>query len=61
MGKAPLTSFQARQASMKVITWPLSSEAPRPRITFDPSGRVSIFGSKGSWSHNSSGSTGCTS
>ena len=28
-GSRPVTAFQARQASTKVISWPLSSEAPR--------------------------------
>ena len=61
IGSLPATAFQARQASTKVISWPLSSEAPRPRIARVPSGRVSMNGSKGSWSQSSSGSTGCTS
>ena len=30
IGSLPVTAFQARQASMKVIIWPLSSDAPRP-------------------------------
>ena len=31
-GSLPVTAFQARQASTKVMSWPLSSEAPRARI-----------------------------
>ena len=37
IGSLPVTAFQARQASTKVISWPLSSEAPRPRISLLPS------------------------
>ena len=59
-GSAPVTSRQARQASTKVISCPLSSEAPRPRITW-PWSVFSICGSKGSVCHRFSGSTGCTS
>ena len=61
IGRLPVTAFQARQASMKAITWPLSSDAPRPLMTRVPSARVANCGSKGSWSQSSSGSTGCTS
>jgi len=32
-GSDPWTSRQARIASMKVISWPLSSDAPRARMT----------------------------
>jgi hypothetical protein len=46
---------------MKVMTWPLSSQAPRAEITLRPSGSVLIFGSKGGVCHRSKGSTGCTS
>ena len=59
-GRVPWTAFQARQASMKVISWPLSSDAPRARIT-GPRSPCSKVGSKGDRSHRSSGSTGCTS
>ncbi len=31
-GSVPVAAFQARQASTKVISWPLSSAAPRPWI-----------------------------
>ena len=61
IGSLPVTVFQARQASTKVISWPLSSAVPRPTIIFEPSSRVTIFGSNGSCSQSSSGSTGCTS
>ena len=60
-GSEPVTFFQARQASTKVISWPLSSAVPRPTSIFEPSGRVTILGSNGSLSQSSSGSTGCTS
>ena len=59
-GRVPFTAFQARQASTKVMSWPLSSELPRPRITL-PLGVSSMRGSKGSLVQSSSGSTGCTS
>ena len=52
--------FHARQASTKVMSWPLSSDAPRPRMTL-PAGVSSTAGSKGGLVHSSSGSTGCTS
>ncbi len=61
IGSLPVTARQARQASTKVITWPLSSEAPRARMQRLPSGRVSSTGSNGSLCHSSSGSTGWTS
>ena len=32
-GRAPFSAIQARQASTKVMSWPLSSDAPRARIT----------------------------
>ena len=38
-GRAPVTATQARHASTKVRSCPLSSEAPRPRITA-PGGRL---------------------
>ena len=60
-GSVPVTAFQARQASMNVITWPLSSQAPRATIASRPSGSIAIRGSKGGVCHRSSGSTGCTS
>jgi deoxyhypusine synthase len=43
------------------LSGPLSSADPRPVMIFVPSGRVWMVGSKGSRSHKSSGSTGCTS
>ena len=61
MGSLPVTFFQARQASTKVISWPLSSAVPRPTRIFAPSGPAMIFGSKGSFSQSSIGSTGWTS
>ncbi len=60
-GSEPVTAFQARQASTKVMTCPLSSQAPRATIRFDPSGPVAMRGSKGGVSQRSSGSTGWTS
>jgi len=59
-GRVPWTVFQARQASTKVISWPLSSDAPRARIT-RPFGVSSIAGSNGGRVHRCSGSAGCTS
>ena len=53
-GREPWTAFQARQASIKVISWPLSSDAPRARIT-GPRSPCSRTGSKGERSHRSSG------
>ncbi len=47
----PVTSFQARQASTKVINWPLSSEVPRPTMILRPSASVLICGSNGSVCH----------
>ena len=60
-GSSPATAIQARQASMKVITWPLSSQAPRALMTLRPSFSVAMRGSNGGVSHRSTGSTGCTS
>ncbi len=60
-GNSPWIAFQARQASRKVMTCPLSSQAPRALIARRPSGSVTRRGSKGGVSHRSSGSTGCTS
>jgi len=58
-GRPPLRR-KARQASIKVINWPLSSQAPRAtiRCPFGPSAKR---GSKGGVVHSSMGSTGCTS
>ena len=42
-GSSPVTAFQARQASTKVSTCPLSSQAPRALITLRPSGRVAML------------------
>ena len=39
-GSAPVTALKARQASTKVITWPLSSQAPRATMILRPSGSV---------------------
>ena len=60
-GRAPVAAFHARQASTKVFSCALSSDEPRPRISCEPSGRVSTAGAKGSLVHRFSGSTGCTS
>ena len=60
-GGPPATAFHARQASTKVFSCALSSDEPRPRISCDPSARVSTVGAKGSEVHRFSGSTGCTS
>jgi hypothetical protein len=60
-GSVPVTALNARQASTKVITWPLSSQAPRATMILRPSGSVAIRGANGGVSHRSSGSTGCTS
>ena len=59
-GVSPLTFFHARQASMKVMSCPLSSQAPRPLMTF-PLGVDSSDGSNGSLRQRLIGSTGCTS
>ena len=47
IGSEPVSAFQARQASTKVITWPLSSAAPRALMALRPSGSVMRRGSKG--------------
>ena len=39
-GSLPVTALKARQASTKVISWPLSSQAPRPWMILRPSGRL---------------------
>ena len=60
-GSEPVTALKARQASIKVIAWPLSSQAPRATMILRPSGKVSMRGSNGGVFHKLSGSTGCTS
>ena len=57
---SPPVSVKARQASTKVMSWPLSSEAPRATIC-SPSGVVTRSALKGSVVHRSRGSTGWTS
>ena len=59
-GSALFCLIQALQASTKVISWPLSSDDPRARMT-GPLGNCSIAGSNGSLAHNSNGSIGWTS
>ena len=59
-GSVPVTAFQARQASRKVINWPLSSEAPRAGIPSSV-GAVDETRLEGRRSQSSSGSTGWTS
>ena len=59
-GSLPATAIQARAASTKVMSWPLSSSAPRPTICFSPFTSTTA-GSKGSRSQSDTGSTGCTS
>ena len=59
-GGVPWTSCQARSASSQVITWPLSSTAPRATIR-GPRSVVTSVGSNGGLSQSASGSTGCTS
>ena len=59
-GRAPCTAFQARNASRKVITWPLSSTAPLATMRL-PCGPSTMTGSKGGLSQSSKGSGGCTS
>jgi hypothetical protein len=49
------------QASMKVITWPLSSEAPRATMISPERGSSARRGAKGGVVHSSKGSAGCTS
>src|SRR3984957_17060489 len=56
-GGAP-NCLKARQASRKVIIWPLSSEAPRATIS-SPCGPASSLGSNGGFRHRFNGSTGC--
>jgi hypothetical protein len=60
-GSLPVTALKARQASMKVIACPLSSQAPRATMILRPSGSVSTRGSNGGVFHKFSGSTGWTS
>ena len=60
-GSLPVTALKARQASMKVMAWPLSSQAPRATMILRPPGSVSMRGSNGGVFHWFSGSTGCTS
>ena len=60
-GSEPVTDFQARQASTKVINCPLSSSAPRATMIFRPSAWSVTAGSKGGRCQRLSGSTGCTS
>ena len=38
-GSLPVTALKARQASMKVMAWPLSSQAPRATMILRPSGQ----------------------
>ena len=59
-GGDPAHACHARSASMKVITCPLSSTAPRATIRL-PRGPSTTTGSNGGLSHSSSGSAGCTS
>ena len=59
-GMEPVASFQARKASMKVISWPLSSTAPLATTRL-PRGPSTIVGSKGGLSQRSKGSAGWTS
>ena len=60
-GSDPVTDFQARQASTKVITCPLSSSAPRATMILRPSAWVVTAGSNGGRCQRLSGSTGWTS
>ena len=60
-GSDPFEAFQARQASTKVISCPLSSEDPRPVMTLRPGEISLIAGSNGGSVHRLSGSTGWTS
>ena len=50
-GSRPVSAIQARAASTKVISWPLSSSEPRPTIRFSPF-TSTIAGSKGSRSQS---------
>jgi hypothetical protein len=61
IGNLPATAFQALQASRKVNSAPLSSDAPRATMCVSPSGCGTSTGSNGSEFHRLSGSTGCTS
>jgi hypothetical protein len=56
-----VTAANARHASTKVITWPLSSQAPRATMILRPSGSVAMRGANGGASQRLMGSTGCTS
>ena len=46
-GSAPVTALQARHASTKVMTWPLSSQAPRATMILRPPASVAMRGSNG--------------
>ena len=46
---------------MKVIPWPLSSEAPRATMISPERGSSARRGAKGGVVHSSKGSAGCTS
>ena len=59
-GGPPTASCQARNASSHIITWPLSSTAPRATMR-GPLGPSMIAGSNGGLVQSSSGSGGCTS
>lgn len=59
-GSRPCTAFQAASASSQVMSWPLSSTAPRA-TTRGPCGPWTMRGSKGGLSHSRKGSGGCTS
>ncbi len=61
MGRLPVAEIQARAASTKVMSWPLSSAVPRPYRRSTPSLPVLRTGSKGGECQSSTGSTGCTS
>ena len=50
-GSEPVTDFQARQASTKVINWPLSSSAPRATMILRPSAWSVTTGSNGGRCH----------
>jgi hypothetical protein len=60
IGKVPCTSCQARIASSQVMTWPLSSTAPRATMR-GPCSASTMVGSNGGLRQRSSGSTGWTS
>ena len=60
MGREPVVVIQARAASTKVMSWPLSSAVPRPYMRATPLSFLTV-GSKGGVFHSSSGSAGCTS